>query len=46
MDRNRVRYFVKLAVVLFGMSVLLPACISTGSSTSGHVDAKLREHGI
>jgi hypothetical protein len=46
MDRSRIRYLVRLAIVLLGMSVLLPACVSTGSSTSGHVDAKLREHGV
>ncbi|WP_156453727.1 hypothetical protein [Methylobacterium sp. CCH5-D2] len=46
MDRNRIRSLVRLAFVLLGMSVLLPACVNTGSSTSGHVDAKLREHGI
>ncbi|WP_157080939.1 hypothetical protein, partial [Methylobacterium variabile] len=42
MDRSRIQYLVRLAVVLLGMAVLLPACVSTGSSTSGHVDAKLR----
>lgn len=46
MDRSRIQYLVRLAVVLLGMAVLLPACVSTGSSTSGHVDAKLREHGV
>ncbi|WP_430912213.1 hypothetical protein [Methylobacterium sp. sgz302541] len=46
MDCCRITSFVRLAIVLLGMSVLLPACVSTGSSTSGHVDAKLREHGI
>ncbi|WP_288580318.1 hypothetical protein [uncultured Methylobacterium sp.] len=46
MDRDRIVYIIKLALVLIGMSVLLPACVSTGSSTSGHVDARLREHGV
>ncbi|WP_207183806.1 hypothetical protein [Methylobacterium indicum] len=46
MDRNRILHFIMLAAVLLGMSVLLPACVNTGGSTSGHVDAKLREHGI
>ncbi|NGM38043.1 MULTISPECIES: hypothetical protein [Methylobacterium] len=46
MDRSRVVSLVQLLVVLVGMCVLLPACVSTGGSTSGHVDAKLREHGI
>ena len=46
MDCCRITSFVRLAIVLLGMSVLLSACVSTGSSTSGHVDAKLREHGI
>ncbi len=46
MNRNRLAYYIRLAAVLLGMAVLLPACVSTGSSTSGHVDAKLREHGI
>ncbi|MDP4025778.1 hypothetical protein Q8W71_24405 [Methylobacterium sp. NEAU 140] len=46
MDRGRIKIFVRLAIALLGMSVLLPACVSTGGSTSVHVDAKLREHGI
>lgn len=46
MDRSRLISVIRLAFVLIGMSVLLPACVSTGSSTSGHVDAKLREHGV
>lgn len=46
MDRSRIISAIRLAFVLIGMSVLLPACVTTGSSTSGHVDAKLREHGV
>ncbi|WP_298953003.1 hypothetical protein [uncultured Methylobacterium sp.] len=45
-DLHRIKALAKLALVLIGMSVLLPACVSTGGSTSGHVDAKLREHGV
>ena len=46
MDLHRIKALAKLALVLIGMSVLLPACVSTGGSTSGHIDAKLREHGV
>lgn len=46
MNRYRLAYYIRLAAVLIVMAVLLPACVSSGSGTSGHVDAKLREHGI
>ncbi|MGA4554552.1 hypothetical protein [Methylorubrum aminovorans] len=46
MSAIRVKAAVRLVAVLIGIGVLLPGCVSTGSSTSGHVDAKLREHGI
>lgn len=46
MGRQRAKSLFRLAVVLIGVAVLLPACVTSGSSTSGHVNAKLREHGI
>lgn len=42
----RMNAIVRFVVLLLGVAVLLPGCVSTGGSTSGHVDAKLREHGV
>ncbi|WP_238228610.1 hypothetical protein [Methylorubrum aminovorans] len=46
MSEVRWKSALRFALVLLGIAVLLPACVSTGGSTSGHIDAKLREHGV
>ncbi|MEN3214035.1 hypothetical protein PUR23_29060 [Methylorubrum populi] len=46
MKAVRINAIVRFVVVLIGLAVLLPGCVGTGGSTSGHVDAKLREHGV
>ena len=44
MTRSRVGTLIRLIITMTCIAVTLPACVST--STSGHVNSKLREHGV
>lgn len=44
MTRSRVGNLIRVIIAMTTIAVLLPACVST--STSGHVNSKLREHGV
>ncbi len=45
MTRSEIIRLFRVLFVLTGLAMILPACTTTGS-TSDHVNAKLREHGV
>lgn len=44
MTRSRVVNLIRVIITMTTIAVLLPACMST--TTSGHVNSKLRKHGV
>ncbi len=44
MTRSRIGKLIRIIIAMTCIAVTLPACMST--TTSGHVNSKLREHGV